>query len=195
MGYVVAAAAKDCPPAGLEVSQLRAQLRGKLPDYMVPSAIVVLDALPLTPSGKVDRKSLPAPDPQSDLQREYVPPRSRDEEDLCSIWQRVLNVPRVGVLDNFFELGGHSLLATQTIARVAAVFGVELPVRLLFEEGTVAAMGRALKQFPRAASPEATALVKDRIDEMDAERIRGLLEQKTAEKTARHTGQTGTEPD
>ncbi|NOK39811.1 AMP-binding protein, partial [Corallococcus exercitus] len=99
----------------VDVSALRARLHEKLPEYMVPSAFVVLEALPLTPSGKVDRKALPAPEaPVSTA--EYVAPRNPTEEKLAALWAQVLRVPRVGATDHFFELGGHSLLATQLVS-------------------------------------------------------------------------------
>ncbi|NVJ28107.1 amino acid adenylation domain-containing protein, partial [Myxococcus sp. AM011] len=116
---------------------LRSALSLQLPEYMVPSVFILLDALPLNPSGKVDRKALPTPDFVA-AAREYVAPRTPAEELLASLFSLVLGVERVGVTDNFFELGGHSLLATQLISRVRKAFGVELPVRALFEAATVA---------------------------------------------------------
>jgi amino acid adenylation domain-containing protein len=117
------------PPAAL----LRDHLRLTLPDYMVPSHLILLDELPLTPSGKLDRKALPAPDP-AQLQASYRAPQSAAEIQLADIWTEVLHVPRVGLDDHFFELGGHSLLAAQVIARLKARLGVSLPLRLVFEK-------------------------------------------------------------
>jgi acyl carrier protein len=128
------------------VSQIRSALEEQLPDYMVPSAIVMLDALPLTPNGKVDRKALPAPDQtRIELEGEFVAPRTPVEEVLAGIWAEVLSVERVGVFDNFFQLGGHSLLATQIIGRVRNAFQVELPLRSLFESPTVAGLVQAME--------------------------------------------------
>ena len=127
------------------VSLLRTFLQERLPDYMLPSAFVLLDALPLTPNGKVDRRALPAPgQSRPDLKQALVAPRSRDEELIAGIFAEVLHVERVGVYDNFFELGGHSLLATQVISRLRDTFQVEMPVRELFESPTVAALTEAV---------------------------------------------------
>jgi acyl carrier protein len=135
VAYVVPAR-ELAPP----VSELRSFLKAKLPEYMVPSAFVVLDALPLTPNGKIDRRSLPAPDYQSrpELGGAFVAPRTPVEETLASIWAEVLGIERVGIHDDFFELGGHSLLATRVVSRVREAFQVELPLRSLFEKPTVA---------------------------------------------------------
>ena len=125
-------------PSGRE---LRSFLQGRLPDHMVPSAFVLLDALPLTLNGKLDRRMLPAPDQtRPDLDEAFIGPRTPVEETIAGIWGEVLKVERVGVHDNFFELGGHSLLATQVIARVRAAFEVELALRALFEAPTVAGL-------------------------------------------------------
>ncbi|WP_445299506.1 amino acid adenylation domain-containing protein [Microcoleus sp. B3-A4] len=128
------------------IDELRRFLKQKLPDYMVPSAFVLLDALPLTPNGKVDRRALPAPDQsRPDQSVTFVAPRSPIEQQLVDIWAEVLRLEQVGIHDNFFELGGHSLLATQVISRLRQAFGVELPVRTLFEAPTVADLGTRLE--------------------------------------------------
>ncbi|HEX8116798.1 MAG TPA: amino acid adenylation domain-containing protein, partial [Pyrinomonadaceae bacterium] len=124
--------------AALTPAELRQSLKGRLPEYMVPSQFVVLDELPLTPNGKVDRKRLPEPEPVgAGFSGAYVTPRGAVEEAVAGVWAEVLGLGRVGAEDNFFELGGHSLLATQVISRVRAAFGVELPLRSLFEAPTV----------------------------------------------------------
>ncbi|MET0646295.1 MAG: amino acid adenylation domain-containing protein [Pyrinomonadaceae bacterium] len=122
---------------------LRAYLRERLPEYMVPSAFVTLDALPLTRNRKIDRKALPAPERAASV-AEYVAPRTEVEEALTRIWAEVLKVERVGVGENFFELGGHSLLAMQLISRVRERFDCDFPVRAVFESPTVAEMAAAL---------------------------------------------------
>jgi acyl-coenzyme A synthetase/AMP-(fatty) acid ligase/acyl carrier protein len=125
--------------------ELRQYLRDRVPDYMVPAAIMELDQLPLTRNGKLDRSRLPAPafGPQ---QETFVAPRTPAEESLAQIWSEVLNVERVGVNDNFFDLGGHSLLATQVFSRMQDVFGVELPLRALFEAPTVAELAERINK-------------------------------------------------
>ena len=107
---------------------------------VIPAAVVELAELPLTANGKVNRRGLPEPDYEGQLKESYVGPRTPVEELLCGIWAEVLRVARVGVRDNFFELGGHSLLATQVVSRVLQTFGVQLPLRALFEAPTVAGM-------------------------------------------------------
>ncbi|HEX6367825.1 MAG TPA: amino acid adenylation domain-containing protein [Longimicrobium sp.] len=159
-------AARDDAPGGtrlvayvvgeaVDVDALRARLRAGLPEHMVPSAFVALDALPLTPSGKVDRRALPAPGRAADGGAGAAP-RTPAEELLAGIWAQVLGLDRVGVAESFFELGGHSLLATQVVSRVRLAFGAELPVRALFEAPTVRALaGRieALRGEDGAAAP------------------------------------------
>ncbi|ODH00206.1 hypothetical protein A4S05_34205 [Nostoc sp. KVJ20] len=131
----------------LTISELRSDLKKKLPDYMVPSAIVILESLPLTPNGKIDRRALPAPEPSSELLEKYVAPRNPIEEILSLIWQQVLKVDLVGRHDNFFELGGHSLLATQLISRVRSSLKVELPLRSLFAAPTIAELSHNIQQL------------------------------------------------
>ncbi|MET0395626.1 MAG: amino acid adenylation domain-containing protein, partial [Longimicrobiaceae bacterium] len=131
---------------------LRAHARRSLPEHMVPAAFVFLDALPLTPSGKLDRRALPAPDLASAEER-HVAPRTPVEEVLAGIWAETLRLERVGVEDGFFELGGHSLLATRVVSRVRELFGVELPLRALFEGPTVAELAGRVEEIRRAELP------------------------------------------
>ncbi|WP_420127105.1 non-ribosomal peptide synthase/polyketide synthase [Longimicrobium sp.] len=140
VAYVVGAADADA---------LRAHVGRGLPDYMVPSAFVPLDALPLTPNGKLDRKALPAPD-FAPAEEAYVAPRTPVEEVLAGIWAEVLRLDRVGVEESFFNLGGHSLLATRVVSRVRELFGVELPLRALFEGPTVARLAVRVEEMRRA---------------------------------------------
>jgi amino acid adenylation domain-containing protein len=131
------------------VPALRSFLQERLPDYMVPSSFVVLDRLPLAPNGKVDRQALPPPDHmRSELDTSYVAPRTSAEERLAGIWGEVLNLNQVGVHENFFtHLGGHSLLATQLVSRIRDAFQVELPLRRLFEEPTIAELALAIEEL------------------------------------------------
>ncbi len=122
----------------LTPNQLRDFLKQKLPEYMMPSAFVALGTLPLTPSGKVDRQALIATDGEINPEHEYVAPRNQTEETITNIFVSVLGVQNVGIHDNFFELGGHSLLATRAISRIREAFQMELPLRSLFENPTVA---------------------------------------------------------
>ncbi|HEX8474860.1 MAG TPA: amino acid adenylation domain-containing protein [Pyrinomonadaceae bacterium] len=140
------------------VPRLRSFLQDKLPEYMLPSAFVMLDALPLTPNGKIDRRALPAPgQSRPDLQENFVAPRNADEETMAEIFSEVLHLARVGVDDNFFELGGHSLLATQVVSRVRESYGVELPVRRLFESPTIASLTKEVVAQRRAAQDTSSA--------------------------------------
>jgi acyl-coenzyme A synthetase/AMP-(fatty) acid ligase len=143
VAYVTAYATGDALPG---VQELRAFLKDGLPDYMIPAAVVALEALPLTPSGKVDRRALPAPD-QSAVQGagEMVAPRTPLESLLASIWAEVLDLDRVSVHDSFFELGGNSLTATRATTLVQEVLPVELSLRHVFESPTVARIAAHLE--------------------------------------------------
>jgi amino acid adenylation domain-containing protein len=126
----------------IDAAGLRAHLGASLPDYMVPSAYVVLERLPLTPNGKLDRRALPAPEVTAASVRGA---RTPQEEILCALFAEVLGVDRVGIDDNFFALGGHSLLAIRLISRIRSRTGHDLPLRLLFERRTVAALAEAIE--------------------------------------------------
>jgi len=135
---------------GADAAMLEAHLRSRLPGHMVPSAFVALDALPRTPSGKVDRRALPAPRWET---APYAAPRTPTEEILAAIWSELLGVERVGARDDFFALGGHSLLATRLVSRVRERFGKEVPVRRLFETPTVAGFAPAVEEGGPCAAP------------------------------------------
>ncbi|MFE9456343.1 amino acid adenylation domain-containing protein [Streptomyces californicus] len=130
------------PAAGHEptTADLRARLRASLPDYMIPNWFVLLDALPFTPNGKVDRKALPAPAAAGETTGGFTAPRTETERVVADIWCEVLGLDQVGVHDDFFQLGGHSLLATRLVSRINKALGAAVTVRQLFETRTVAAL-------------------------------------------------------
>jgi amino acid adenylation domain-containing protein len=132
------------PGRVLSTEDLRRRLKEQLPEYMVPSTFVMLDQMPLTPNGKINRRELPEPEPPAEPSNGFVAPRNSVEELLSEIWTEVLGVPRVSTNHNFFELGGHSLLATRVTSRVREMFGVELPVRSIFETPTISGMSRKI---------------------------------------------------
>ena len=130
----------------LTISELRNFLESKLPNYMVPTAFVTLEALPLTPNGKVDRKALPAPD-VSRSEAEFVLPRNSTEETVANIYAEILKQEKISINDNFFELGGHSLLGTRVISKLREAFKIELPLRSLFEQPTVAQLAERIDKM------------------------------------------------
>jgi acyl carrier protein len=147
VGYVVAKSGIQIDDAAL-VQELRGRLQEQLPSYMVPSSLMALPNLPLTGSGKVDRKALPVPEDNDLLKARYVAPRNATEERMCALWQEVLKVERVGIEDNFFTLGGHSLLAVRLVNLIHQEFGTELSLLALFESPTVAALSERLSAAP-----------------------------------------------
>jgi amino acid adenylation domain-containing protein len=151
VGYVVARLKET-----FDAAEVRQYLKHKLPEYLIPAALVLLDELPLTPSGKVDRRALPAPD-QNGLQlaNVYQPPRTPTEETLVTIWGKVLKLDKVGIYDNFFDVGGHSLLGTQVMSRIRSAFSIDLPLRHMFESPTVAEMADVITQSQWKQASEA----------------------------------------
>ena len=134
------------------VNELRSFLAVRLPEYMIPSAFVVLDALPLTPQGKLDRSALPAADRHApDRAASYVAPQTATELLVAGIWAEVLELERIGVRDHFFEIGGHSLLTMQVISRIRAACQVDLPLRVLFDAPTVAELAEHIDMIRWAA--------------------------------------------
>jgi amino acid adenylation domain-containing protein/non-ribosomal peptide synthase protein (TIGR01720 family) len=151
-------------------NQLRVDLKQKLPEYMIPSAFVFLESFPLTPNGKINRNTLPAPDGEITRTDEYIPPNTEVEVILTNIWQEVLLKEKIGIHDNFFELGGHSLLATQVISELRDAFEVELPLRTLFEAPTVAELSDrietlqwAKQQLPASQTDKTSDYKKGRL--------------------------------
>jgi len=150
VGYLVCHEGIEPP-----VSELRNYLQQRLPAYMVPSSFVCLQTLPLTPSGKLDRRALPSPERKAAPDSSYSAPRTAGEEIMVGIFKEVLKLDKVGRDDNFFEIGGHSLLATQVISRVRSTFGVEIMVRSIFENPTVEGLARNVEDAIRAGEIEA----------------------------------------
>ncbi|HYR07355.1 MAG TPA: amino acid adenylation domain-containing protein, partial [Longimicrobium sp.] len=133
-------------------AELRAHLLAHLPEYMVPSAFVPMDRLPLTRNGKVDRRALPEPDAADVAGAEYVAPRTQTEQVVAALWAELLGVERVGATDRFFDLGGQSLLATRAVARVREALGVEVPVRAVFEHSALDAFAAEIDRLMRASA-------------------------------------------
>ncbi len=139
--------------AGLTAGGLRSSLRAWLPEPMLPAAFVILDALPVTPHGKVDRRALPdLGSARQEAGASRVPPRGPVEEALAAIWAEVLDIEAVDAHDSFFDLGGHSLLATRAVARVRSVFGVDVPLRSLFEAPSVSGFAAVVETALRGGS-------------------------------------------
>ena len=143
----------------LDFAHLRQHLRNQIPEYMVPGDFIALDRMPLTPNGKVDRKALPEPNGKTFPAVEFILPESTTEKALAELWQRLLGIDRVGAKDNFFDSGGHSLLAMQLVGRVRERFGVDLPLRNLFERPTVAGLAEAIDALSWSAPKRPTQRV------------------------------------
>ncbi|MEA2491913.1 MAG: hypothetical protein QOH21_3705, partial [Acidobacteriota bacterium] len=170
VAYVVAESAV------ISTTDLRTHLRAALPEYMVPSAFVVMEKLPISPNGKVDRRALPAPE-LSDLTAELsAAPRTEDEKQLAAMWCDVLGLPRVGIHDDFFALGGHSLLATQLLSRISRDMGAEIPLRKLFDTPTVAGLAEAIAaERISSADQDGLAALLQRIEGLSDEEIQAML--------------------
>ncbi|HYB44046.1 MAG TPA: amino acid adenylation domain-containing protein [Candidatus Methylomirabilis sp.] len=155
VGYVV-------PAGGARPADILDSMRRRVPAHMVPSALVLLDSLPLLPNGKIDRQSLPDPGAlRTDM---AVAPRTATEAALAAIWSRLLGVREVGVRDDFFEIGGHSLLAAELVATIQDVFGTALPLRSLFEARTVEGLAALIESPPEAGAPGSLADDADRVE-------------------------------
>jgi amino acid adenylation domain-containing protein len=187
--YVVPEAA-DEP----KISELRNHLMAKLPDYMIPSAFMLLEKLPLMSNGKVDRNALPSMEhTRQELEQDYVAPRNEVEEKLAAIFSEVLNVEKVGVEDNFFLLGGHSLSATQVMTRILGVLQADIPLRRIFETPTVAGLAQAVEQFQGSSEedrievisrpgPEETEPLETLLGQLSSEELQALLVEVAARK-------------
>ncbi len=166
---------------GQLTQELRAFLTQHLPEYMIPSAFVFLDQLPLAPNGKLDRRALPAPElTRSASEAEFVAPRTPVEQTLAEIWRDVLKIERLGIEDNFFTLGGHSLLITQVVARIREALQVELPMRSFFEKPTIAGLALAITQM-RAAQRDTDKMQQmlERLGRMSQTDVTAMLASRT----------------
>lgn len=165
-----------------KISELRSYMRSKLPEYMIPSLFIILDALPLTPSGKINRRALPEPGEQHQaLETACEAPRNPVEEVLAILFAEILGLERVGINDHFFERGGHSLLATRLHSRIRDELQVELPLRSLFENPTVARLSDLMLRHPQQrATIEKTARVLLELAQLSDDDVEALLHEQAA---------------
>jgi amino acid adenylation domain-containing protein len=167
VAYVVAKSGVN-----IDIHDVRTSLKGKLPAYMLPSAFEVLEKMPLSANRKVDRKALPAPKQKSvDVERAFVAPRTDKEEKMAILWSEVLHFSPIGVHDNFFELGGHSLMAIQVISRVRNHFGVEVALKTLFENPTVADLCAAIEAQRANGQPKDAPIMAVRRESVRVKRV------------------------
>jgi hypothetical protein len=176
-----------CVPAAKPepgVSELRAFLGERLPDYMIPSAIMILDMMPLTPTGKLDRNALPSPGrsrPKLDVP--FVAPRTAAERQLAQIWAEVLALDQVGIHDNFLDLGGHSLMATQIVSRIITGLRVELAVKSMLDAPTVAEMAIVITQNEaQKAGEEGLNRMLDELETLSDYEAKQLLDEKAKDR-------------
>ena len=161
------------PLHSLSLAELRALLKEKLPDYMIPANFVILDTLPLTANGKIDRRALPAPEQtRPEVEAAFIAPRNEAERTIASIWKHVLNVEKVGIHDNFFDLGGHSLAVIQVHNRLRTIFNNDLSVVELFKYSTISALSEYLSRGQDAHQP-ALEQVQGRVSlQIEAKKLR-----------------------
>jgi hypothetical protein len=164
------------------VDALRSCLMEKLPEYMIPSAFVFLESLPLAPNGKIDRHELPLPDvARPELDTVFAAPRTAVEEVIVGIWAEVLKTDQVGIRDNFFELGGNSLLAVQVASRIRHIFEVEIPLRFFFEAPSPAGVAAAILQASdNQQRIERTASLLLKLSQLSDAQVEKMLDDKTA---------------
>jgi acyl carrier protein len=158
------------PSVPIDLDAVRDFVRGRLPAYMVPSALVVMEALPLTPNRKLDRKALPVPEEVGE-ERERVPPRTPIEKVLAQIWMSILGVAEVGAADNFFDRGGHSLAATRVVTQLQDVFPLEVPLRTLFEAPVLADLASRLEAMGASAGADMTGIAETILEVLEAESL------------------------
>lgn len=168
----------------IDSGELRRFVKSFLPEYMAPSAFVLMSEWKLTPNGKIDRKQLPAPD-ETFAETEYVAPRNAVEEKLVNIWATLLNQESVGINDNFFDLGGHSLLATQVVSRIRDAFATNIPVRVLFETPTIAGLAEQISGMCETSDIE-EVFNQENLDERELELLLAELENFSEEEVQQH---------
>jgi amino acid adenylation domain-containing protein len=163
----------------VSISELRSYLSERVPAYMLPSSYVMLEEMPLTGNGKVDRGKLPEPEPlRPALEQKYEAPETATHQVIAGIWEEVLGIERVGIKDNFFELGGHSLLATQVISRVRDAFQVEIALRNLFESPTVEGLiEKMIQHEPQSGSLEEIARIWQEVERLSEDETKEILNQ------------------
>jgi acyl carrier protein len=178
VAYVIAASPSSITPVSLP-GMLRDYLKEKLPRYMVPAAIVLLERLPLTKNGKVDRDALPMPELlHTEREKTFVAPRTAVEQVLAGIWEDVLGLEQVGIHDDFFEIGGHSLLATQVVAQIQETLQVTLPLREIFDAPTVAELAvLLLRDSNQCEQLERTAQVVLEVSMLSDSEVEAMMQE------------------
>jgi FkbM family methyltransferase len=164
------------------IADARVRAERKLPEYMVPAAFVLLEAMPLSPNGKIERRALPMPDESRPrMESTYVEPRTPVERELVELWRELLGIEQIGIDDNFFELGGHSLLLTQLASRIRTNFAVEMPLRLLFDAPTIVQMTTAIaaQQIKDEDASEIVQMLEE-LAHLSPEEVRALMESEEA---------------
>jgi amino acid adenylation domain-containing protein len=161
--------------------ELRSFLKSKLPDFMVPTVFVLLDELPLTANGKIDRRALPAPEQGlARLEGEYEEPRNDTETALVEVWKQVLRVEQIGIRDDFFEVGGYSLLVTQVISRIRDIYRIEVPLFRFFQDPTIAGLAEAVLEIRAESDEEIKAI--ERIERGSEEELLANLDRLSNEE-------------
>jgi acyl carrier protein len=176
VGYIAANAGKELNPA-----EIKAYLKTLLPEYMVPTAIVILTEMPMSPNGKIDRRNLPEPEQiRPAIDTEYQGTSSALEQVLAIIWADILGIDRVGAQDNFFELGGHSLLATQLVSRIRKVFQMDIPLRRIFEAPTVRELAIWMEKGENPVRVKKTAELMLNLAHLSDEEAEKMLAEKSS---------------
>ena len=176
IAYVVPSSELQLAPEIQVVAQLRSWLRERLPDYFMPSFFVVLDKLPLTPNGKVDKRALPAPEGQQS-EEALVTARTPEEQKVAEIWSDVLDLKPIDVEANFFDLGGHSLLATRVVTRIRETFGIQLPLRVMFDSPTIAAVAAHVVETRTQSDVSSIAEIVEKLSHLSEDETKSLLKE------------------